>query len=367
MKLSNQLSELLATLDSTPGVSGFEEPVAEVLQQKMNGYYDDFYEDVLGNNIFIHKGSDTDLKVMICAHMDEIGFIVSTIEESGLVRFVPVGFHTDRVVIAQEFAIHTEKGPVYGITGSKPFHLLTPEEEKQVITMNEMYIDIGTTSRKETEDLGVRPGDSITFSRKGYFLNNSKFFCGKSVDNRAGLAVMVEVMKRLKGENIIPSVYAVGSVQEELGCRGAGTIANKIKPDVAIALDVTLSGGTPGIEEKDTPVLMGKGAAIVFYHWSPQTACAGNTTPRRLTQKLVKVAEANNIAYQRDILMGAASDAWTISLSGSGVLTGSIMFPSRYIHSSIGTVHMDDLQSSVDLLISYIKQIRTKNDLIIER
>lgn len=364
---SNQLAELLADFDSVPGVSGYEEPVAEMLQEKMDGLYDEHYGDELGNSIFVRKGKNESLKVMICSHMDELGFIVSTIEDNGLVRFAPVGFHTDRVVIGQQLEIHTDKGIVCGVTGSKPFHIMTPEEAKVVIEMKDLFIDVGTYNKVETEELGVKAGDSITFATKGHFFNNTKTYCGKSVDDRAGLAIMTEVMSRLKDEDLEAYVYAVGTVQEELGCRGAGVAAHKIQPNIALALDVTLSGGVPGVEVKDTTVLMGKGPSIGFYLWAPETACAGNVTPRRLTSKLVEIAEKNNIPYQRDVLMGAATDGWSISLSGDGVLAGSILFPSRYIHSSIGTVHLDDLEAAVNIIVNYIKQIKSKEDIVIRR
>lgn len=350
------LADLLVKLDKVVGVSGDESLVAEAIRAEMSGYYHEHYEDALGNNVFIRKGKRDDLKLMLSAHMDELGFLVNYIEESGMVRFVPVGYHDDRMIIDQDLVIHTGDGPIYGITGAKPAHILTEEERKKVIPLSDIFIDVGTSERKETEKLGVKIGDFVSFNRTGYFMNGGKVFSGKSVDDRSGCAVMVEVMKRLKDEDIIPTIYAVASVQEEIGIRGAGVAAYTIKPDVALALDVTLSGGTPGVEIKDVSIQLGKGAAIKFYDWAPHNGNIGNAVPKKLTGKLVELAEANGIQYQREVLMNAGTDGWSISLSGNGVLTGVISIPSRYIHSAIGTVHMDDMENAVRLIISYIKQ-----------
>ena len=357
MSEQKSLADLLVKLDNIVGVAGDEGLVAEAIREEMAGCYDSHYEDALGNNVFVKKGARDDFKVMLCAHMDELGFLVNYIEDSGLVRFVPVGFHDDRLVIDQDLTIHTSKGPVYGVTGGKPAHILTPEEQQKTVPIAQLFIDVGTSSRQETEELGVRVGDFITFNRTGFFLNGGKVYTGKAVDDRSGCTVMVEVMRRLKGERVAPTVYAVASVQEELGIRGAGPAAFGIKPDVALALDVTLSGGTPGVELKDVAIQLGKGAAIKFYDWAPKFAMIGNAVPKKLTKRLVEVAEEHKIPYQREVLMDAGTDGWSISISGSGVMTGVISIPSRYIHSAVGTVHLDDLESAVNLIVHYIKEL----------
>ena len=354
---ANNLSELLAVFDNALGVTGYEEEVAAALKEEMEGYYDEWSEDALGNQTFFRKGKN-DTKMLLCAHMDELGFMVSFVEDTGMVRFVPLGLHDDRMVIDQDLTIHTEKGDVQGITGGKPAHILTEEEKMKTMVIPSLFIDVGTSSREETEKLGVRAGDLISFNRAGYFLNGGTVYTGKAVDDRSGIAIMVEVMRRLQkdgADNV--SVYAVGSVQEELGLRGAGVAAHRIKPDVALALDVTLAGGTPGFEPHEIPIKLGGGASIKLFDWSPGLAMLGNAVPKKLSGALIKIAEENNIKYQREILMQAATDGWSISLAGDGVLTGVISIPSRYIHSAVGVVDLCDMEACVELIVQYVKSL----------
>lgn len=354
------LVDYLVELDAIPGVSGAEDAVASYVRSNLEGYYDQFHSDSLGNHFFIKKGKNPDLKIMLSAHMDEIGFVVQYIDDSGFVYFVPNGMHDPRMVINQILSIHTEKGEVQGITGGKPAHIVTAEEARKAIPISELFLDLGTNSREETEALGVQIGDYITFNRQGQFLNNGKVFTGKAVDDRSGVAVLMEVMKQLKDKEIDATVYGVASVQEEVGIRGAGPAAVYAKPDIALAIDVTLAGGTPGIEKKQIPVELGKGPAIKFFDWAPNSGSIGNAVPRRLTNKIVEVAKESQIPFQREVLLHGATDGWAISLSGEGVATGCISLPSRYIHSATGCVHLDDLENAVALIVKFIESTKEK-------
>lgn len=359
--MSNKnLAQYLVELDGIAGVSGAEENVADYVKNELEGYYDEYRSDSLGNQFFIKKGKNPDLKIMLSAHMDEIGFIVQFMDDNGFVHFAPAGMHDPRMVINQVLTIHTESGDVQGITGGKPAHIVTAEEAAKAIPLSELFLDLGTDSREETEALGVQIGDYITFDRKGQFLNNGKVFTGKAVDDRSGVAVLMEVMKQLKEKEIDATVYGVASVQEEVGIRGAGPAGFHVKPDIALAIDVTLAGGTPGIEKKQIPIDLGKGPAIKFFDWAPHSAMIGNSVPRRLTKKLVETAKEHTIPYQREVLLNGATDGWAISLSGEGVATGCISLPSRYIHSATGCVHLDDLENAVSLIVKFIESAKEK-------
>ena len=354
---AKNLSELLVSFDNAIGITGYETEISRILKEEMEGYYDDWFEDVIGNQIFVNKGK-TDKKIMLAAHIDELGFMVSFIEDSGMVRFVPLGLHDDRMVIDQDLTIHTEKGDVFGITGGKPAHILTEEEQSKTMKIASLFIDVGTSSKEETEKLGVQVGDVISFNRKGFFLNGSTVYSGKAVDDRSGTAIMVEVMRRLKKEKIDNiTVYAVGTVQEELGVRGAGVVAHRIKPDIAIAFDVTLAGGTPGFEPHEIPIKLGGGAAIKIFDWAFPYSFGGNAVPKKLSGALIKIAEEHKIKYQREVLMQAMTDAAAISLAGDGVLSGAISIPSRYIHSAVGVVDIKDMEACVELVVQYIKSL----------
>jgi putative aminopeptidase FrvX len=355
---AQDLAQYLVDLDRIPGVSGAEEQVAEYVKHSLEGCYDEFHKDSLGNHFFIKKGSHPDFKIMLSAHMDEIGFVVQYIDDNGFVHFAPSGMHDPRMVINQVLTIHTEKGEVTGLTGGKPAHIVTPEEAAKAIPISDLFLDLGTSSKQATEELGVQIGDYITFNRPGHFLNNQKVFTGKAVDDRSGVAVLIEVMKQLKDLSIDATVYGVASVQEEVGIRGAGPAGYYSKPDIALAIDVTLAGGTPGIEKKQIPIELGQGPAIKFFDWAPHSAMIGNSVPRWLTQKLVNVAKENNIPYQREVLLNGATDGWAISLSGEGVATGCISLPSRYIHSAIGCVHLDDLEHAAALIVKFIQSTK---------
>ena len=348
-----ELKNLLLELDQLIGVSGDETLVAHYIKEQLAGKVDEHSEDALGNQFFVKKGTNPNLKVMLAAHMDEIGFVVTHIDEKGFIYIGPIGFHDSRMVISQILEIHTDKGIVKGITGSKPAHIVSAEEEKKAILIEDMHVDVGTSSYEETQALGVHVGDYVTFDRKGQYLNGGKVFTGKAVDDRAGCAVLIEVMNRLADKEIVPTVYGVATVQEEVGIRGAGPAGFTVQPDIALAIDVTLSGGTPGLEQKQLPVIMGKGTAITFYD-------GGLAVPKKLAKHLVKVAEENNIPYQRDVLTKGATDGKAISLSGQGVLTGNVSVPSRYIHSGVGCVHLDDVEHSVNLIVKFIEDLNNR-------
>ncbi len=348
------LPELLERFDNLFGVSGQEDAIGEALFEEMNGFYDEFRKDALGNYIFTRYGRDRTKEVMFCAHMDEIGFVVSYIEENGFVRFAPVGFHDDRMAINQNMVIMTAKGPVQAITGAKPFHILSHEEAERVIKIEDLFADLGTASRNETEALGVRIGDYMGFDRQGFFLNGKKVYTGKSVDNRASCAVLVDVMRRLKDLYIEPTIHIVGTVQEEVGMRGAGPVTFSLEPELVLALDLTIAGGAPDIEERQCPVAIGKGPAIKFYDWDPVYGMVGNNVPKKLTNRLVAVCEKNDIPFQREVLMGGGTDGWSAAMSGKGVLAGVLSIPAQYVHTAVGTVNIDDMEQMSKLIVAFL-------------
>ena len=277
--MANDMLELLARLDAATGVSGDESAVAEIIQDELAGAYDEHEQDVLGNHFFVKRGAEGAPTVMLCAHMDELGFVVQHVEDEGFVRIAQVGYHDARMVVDQDLRIHGENGPVDGVTGAKPAHLLTPEERAKAIPLEELFVDVGTASRAETEALGVRVGQLASFARTGRLLNGTRLFTGKAVDDRAGCAVMVEVMRRLGEREPGARVVATAAVQEELGIRGAGPAALRVQPDVALAIDVTLCGDTPGMELARAPIRMGEGPAIKYFDWAPDASDRQRRSP----------------------------------------------------------------------------------------
>jgi endoglucanase len=229
---------------------------------------------------------------------------------------------------------------------------VTAEERAKAIPLFEMFLDLGTSSREESEALGVRVGDPVTFVRSGMLLNGTRVFTGKAVDDRSGCAVMIETMRRLSEREIAATVVAVASVQEEVGLRGAGPAAFRVQPDVAIALDVTLAGDTPATDFRQLPIRLGGGPAIKYFDWAP-AATIGSSVPRRLTKRMEEAAARAELPFQREVLLGGATDAGSIALAGAGTLTGCVSIPSRHIHSAVGVVHLGDMEQCVDLLLAF--------------
>lgn len=350
------LAKTLLALDNVPGVSGDETAVAAVLKQELEGLYDEHIEDPLGNQLFIRYGKDREKKVMFSAHMDEIGFIINYIEENGFARVYPVGYHDDRMAVNQDLVFITSDGRrVQGITGSKPAHIMTAEDHEKVIQIENLFIDFGTDSAQETRALGIEEGDYGTFARQGYFLNGTQYYTGKSVDDRAGLAVLVEAMRRLKGMDIEPTVCLAATVQEELGMRAGGPIGSRFKPELMFAVDGTLTGGTPEVEWRQCAERMGGGVGIKYYDWDPILGQTGSNVPRKLTNHMIAIAKKYHIPYQREVIMGGGTDAWSVSMSGEGVLTGGICIPARYMHTAVGTVRMDDMEHTVNFIVKYLQ------------
>ena len=256
------LAELLRILTEAHGVPGYESEVREV----MRGLLQDLGEveqDNIGS--LICRRGEGGPRVMLAAHMDEIGFMVKHVTPEGFIRFTPLGGWFDQVLLGQRVVIKTHKGDVVGVIGAKPPHLLPPDERKKVIEKKDMYIDIGATSAKEVEEAGVRVGDPIVPLAPFQVLANGKTYLAKAFDDRVGCAVLVEVMRRLAREGHPNVVYGVATVQEEVGLRGAATSVEKVNPDVALILESDIAGDVPGIKPEESAVKLGGGPTIVVY------------------------------------------------------------------------------------------------------
>jgi endoglucanase len=279
--------------------------------------------------------------------MDEIGLLIKTISKEGFLRFAKMGGIDDRILLAQKVIVCTEKGILHGIIGSKPPHIQKEEERKKVITYDDLFIDIGARNLEEAKKMGVKIGNPIGFDIK-FVKVGRNIVIGKAFDDRVGCAVMVEAMKRLKKTDC--TVYAVGTIQEEVGLRGATTAAFGIYPDIGIALDVTIAGDVPGVKETEAPIKMRKGPSI-------EVADAGLITHPKVLSLLIDVAEKNKIPYQLETGLPGATDAARISLTREGVPCGVISVPTRYIHSPASMLCLDDAEKTVKLVVAVIQEI----------
>ena len=253
------MKELIKKLCDAHGASGYEDNIAKIMKEELAKYSDEVIKDRLGN-IIAKKGNGNPI-IMITAHMDEIGFVVKHIDKNGFIWFVTIGGFYEPTIYGSRVIIHTEKGDLTGVIGSKPPHLMEDDERKKPIKKKELYIDIGAKNKEDAQNLGVKIGDSITFNQELKFLPNN-FITGKAIDDRVGCVALIEIMKHLN--DFKGTVYAVATVQEEVGLKGARVSAFKIKPDIGIVIDTGLAGGCPGIKEQETDAKQVKGLLLLI-------------------------------------------------------------------------------------------------------
>lgn len=340
--------DLLRKLSEACGISGYEEQVRDIIKDELEGNVDSIETDVMGNLISTHEGIEGKPSVMLASHMDEIGLMVSYIDDEGFLRFVKIGGINDQMLLNQEVYVQTPEGEIPGIIGSKPPHITSAAEAKKIISYKDMFIDIGANSKEQAEEL-VSVGDPIVFHTDFEECLND-LVMGKALDNRVGCAVMVEVMKQTDCD---ATVYGVGTVQEEVGLKGAKTSAFKLNPDMAIALDVTIAGDHPGVKPEDAPVKAGKGPVISFADASGR----GLLTHPMMKKLLVEAAEAADIPYQIEVGDGGTTDATAIHLTREGIATATLSSGSRYIHTPISVVSMKDVEDTVKLILEFLKRL----------
>ena len=342
------LSENLEKLSNMCGVTGREEDVRKLMVKLMKPYVDEIAVDKLENVIAVKKGKSGSPKVMVAAHMDEVGLMVKTITKEGFVQFAKMGGIDDRILLAQKVVVHTQKGPLQGIIGAKPPHIQKEDERKKIVTYDRLFIDIGAENLKDANKMGVKVGDPVSFDVQ-YAKLSKDIVTGKAFDDRVGCAIMIETLKQLGSTDC--TVCAVGTVQEEVGLRGAATATFGIDPDIGIALDVTVAGDVPGVRDFDTSVKMGKGPVLTV-------ADAGLITHPKVLRMLMDAAEESKIPYQLETGLPGATDAARISLSRQGVPSGTVSVATRYIHSPAGMLSLKDAENSAKLTAAAIHQIQ---------
>jgi len=338
--------EFLFELCESTGVAGFEfQETAGLVAKAFKQYCDDVRVDTLGN-VIGHKKGDGKHSVLFAAHMDEIGLMVSGYEKGGFLRFTTVGGYDQRSLVAQEVLVHG-KQTVYGVIGVKPPHLTTAEEAKKAHKIEDMGIDTGLCD-DELKKL-VRIGDVVTIKRKMVELKNGSV-AGKAIDDRAGVAIMLECMQMLKDVNIGVDVYFVASVQEEVGCKGALVATYDIRPDIAIALDVC-HGLSPDVAEPKGNK-MGAG---------PVVSRGPNIHPK-VFASLKQTAKDHLIPHQIGVEPGmSGTDAYAMQISAEGTATGVISFPLKYMHTSVEVLKMKDVTLTAKLIANYVRDLGGKD------
>lgn len=336
---------LLKKICETPGAPGFEREIRNMVINEVERYVDEVKIDNLGN-VFAIKRTTTggEKKVMAAAHLDEIGFVVTHLEEGGFLRFHTLGGFDPKALTAQRVKIHG-KQVVPGVMGAKPIHVMSPEERNKMPKSTDYFIDTGM-SKAELEKL-VKVGDSITWERE--LVEMGECVNCKSIDNRVSVFILIETLKALK--TIPYDFYAVFTVQEEVGLRGASVSAHQINPDFGIALDTTIAYDVPGAQEHEKITRLGKGAAIKVMDSS--VIC-----DYRMVEFLKQTADNNDIPWQPEILTAGGTDTASVQRMGkNGSISGAISVPTRHLHQVIEMAHKGDIENCILLLTRSLENI----------
>jgi len=337
--------KLLKELCEAYGAPGFEDRIREIYRREMAPLVDRIETDGIGNVIAIKEGStDSPVKVMVAGHMDEIGFVVKHVDDNGFLRLSPLGGFDAKTLIAKRVCVRASSGEdLIGMIGSKPTHIMTPEDRKKMPTVPELFVDVGLDGPAARETIEI--GDSVTL-HQSFSQNGNRVTC-KSMDNRVSIYTLIEATKRIDNPNV--SAYLVATSQEEVGLRGAMTASHRIEPDCGIAIDVTLACDTPGAKPDEQISALGGGVAIKV-HDSSSISCP------QLVRFCRELARAKDIPFQMEVLTRGGTDAGGIQRGGSAVPAITLSVPCRYVHTVVETVDVPDLQATIDLLVEFLNR-----------
>ncbi|MFQ6053500.1 MAG: M42 family metallopeptidase [Candidatus Bathyarchaeia archaeon] len=350
--LDEKALDLMKRMMEAFGPSGFEREVSALAREYMEPYADEVVADKLGTVTFVAKGSADRPRVLLAGHIDEVGFIVSSITDEGYLTFNPLGGWWSQVLLGQRVVVRTNKGDIHGVIAAKPPHILPPEERKKVVERKDMFIDIGATSREEAEETGVKVGDAAVPWSPFSVIQKGRVAMAKAFDDRIGAFVLMEAIRRIKEQGVAHrnTVYGAATVQEEVGLRGAQTISHVVDPDVALVLEVDIAGDVPGIKPHEAPTKMGKGPSLVTFDRS--------MIPNQpLKEFIIETARQTQIPLQLSQMYGGGTDAGRIHISRAGCPTAVISVPTRHIHSHVGLLSLKDTENAVRLVIELIKRL----------
>ncbi|HIJ16697.1 MAG TPA: M42 family metallopeptidase [Thermoplasmata archaeon] len=364
--LRTESVKFLEELTNSFGPSGFEKEPARIVKEYVTKYADATGTDKLGSFLFTKKGSTDKPVILMPGHIDEVGFIVSSINKNGFLTFNPLGGWFDQVLLGQRVKVRTAKGIVPGIIAAKPPHLLPAEERAKVVTKDKMFIDIGASNEDEAKEMGARIGNPIMpdscFStmQKRIFKDGKRkgtdtIAIGKAFDDRIGTFIAAEVVRTLREEKIKHPNTVVGAAttQEEVGLRGARTTAHVVNPDVCLTLEVDIAGDVPGIEPSEAPTKMGYGPSI-------QTYDSSMIPNQELLEFVIGVANKAKIPYQLSQIARGGTDAGIIHISNAGCPSLVIGIPTRHIHAHAGLLSMTDVENTIKLLVEVVKKLDKK-------
>jgi endoglucanase len=336
---------LLKQICETPGVPGFEQRIRELVLREVGPLVDEVQVDNMGNVLAIKRGRERK-RVMVAAHMDEIGFIVNHIDDDGFLRFLPLGGFDPKTLTSQRVIVHGAQDLI-GVMGSKPIHLMKPEERTKQVPLTDYFIDLGMP--KEEVEKYVSVGDPV--SRERELIELGECVNSKSLDNRVSVFILLEALRQLQDTAVPYDIYAVFTVQEEVGLRGAISSAHLIDPDFGFGLDVTIAFDVPGAQSHEAVTRLGKGAAIKVMDGTV-------ISDYRMVNYLKHLADKHGIAWQPELLPSGGTDTAGVQRSGKkGAIAGAISIPLRHIHQTIEMAHQADIRHCIDLLSAGLTEL----------
>jgi endoglucanase len=338
---------LLKELSEAHGIPGYETEIRALVRRYLEPF-GQIEQDRVGG--LICRNGNSGPRVMLTAHLDEIGFMVTHITEDGFLKFLPLGGWWDQVLLGQRVLIKTSGKDVIGVLGAKPPHVLPQDERKKVVELKEMYIDIGAVSKAQVEEAGVRLGDPVVPDSQFTPVLNDSIYMGKAFDDRVGLALVIQTMRhfaRARHPNII---FGAATVMEEVGLRGAKTCAELVNPDVAVILESDICGDVPGIKPEESSIRMGKGPSLVLLE-------ARMIPNLKLRDLIIETARSLEIPLQYSAWLGGSTDGGQIHLHRIGVPTAVLGVPARHIHSHNGLISRIDYDNALRLIIALIEKL----------
>lgn len=337
--------KLLEKICQTPGAPGYEKEIRNLILNEIQGLVDEVELDNMGNIYAIKKGK-ADKRVMIGAHMDEIGFIVTHIDDNGFVRFHTLGGFDPKTLTAQRVIIHG-KEDVIGVMAAKPIHVMSTEERNKNPKTTDYFIDTGRP-KEEVEEL-IDIGNPITRERS--FIEMGSCVNSKSLDNRLAVYILIEMFKKLKDTEVPYDIYGVFTVQEEVGIRGANVSAMRVKPDFGFGLDTTIAYDLPGASAHEKITSLGEGAAIKIMDSS-------TISDYRMVEFMKQTANRNNVKWQPEVLTAGGTDTAGIQrMTAGGSIAGAVSIPTRHLHQVIEMANKEDIRSCIELLTACVKEI----------
>ncbi len=339
---------LLRDLSNAPGPSGFEDAVRAIMLPQMKSLADDVRFDGLGSIIARQGGSGP--RIMLDAHMDELGGLLRRVTPDGFVSMQMLGGWLDQALAGQRWVIIGSKGPVHAVSSIRDIHLATTEERSALIKRDQVFLDVGARSPAEVAALGIAPGDPIVPDSSFQDMNGTGNYAGKAWDDRVGCAVLLMAMERLKSTGHPNQIYFVATVQEEIGLRGARAATAIVKPDIGIAIEGGVTGDAGGAHPDESQVKLGAGPGVFLYDSSA-------LPNRKLIALLRKVAASQNLPLQMDLVQGYGDDSAEMQTVGGGSPTVNIVVPARYTHVHTGIINRRDFDQTVDLVVALLRRL----------